>query len=109
MEDSSHVEAVLADLVRKEYVKVFSTLKEAQDHVGSQDLTTNKLALITSERDGILKHRLILDCRVSGTNSSTTKHERIVLPRIGDLIRDALLIKKLEGQGKKRHFLVVDF
>ena len=109
MEDSPHGEAVLADLVRKKYIKIFNTLKEAQEHVGSEDLTMNKLALITTEREGTLKHRLILDCRVSGTNSSTTKHERIVLPRIGDLIRDALILKKMEGQGKKLHFLVVDF
>ena len=109
MEDSPHGEAVLADLVKKECIRIFSTLKEAQEHVGSEDLTMNKLALITTEREGTLKRRLILDCRASGSNSSTTNHERVALPRIGDLIRDALILKNMENQGNNLHFLAVDF
>ena len=69
----------------------------------------NKLALITVWKDGALKHRLILDCRVSGTNSTTRKFERVVLPRIGDLIRDALRLKAQKGPGQELTWLVIDF
>ena len=38
---------------------------------------------------GILKLRLVLDCRVSGANDKAVKRERIIQPRLWDVVTDA--------------------
>ena len=74
MDDSPHGEEVLGKLISAGYVIRYSSIDEAmQAHSGKEILVSSKLALITTEKEGQLKHRLILDCRVSGANASTTK------------------------------------
>ena len=50
----------------------------------------SKIAFITKETDNGLKYRLILDCSISGTNSHTRQWERIVLPKVTDVVNDTL-------------------
>ena len=64
------------------------------------DPVLSKLALISTFKDGVWKHRLVLDCRVSGSNSATHKYERIILPRIWDVIRDSLNLKAAQAEGE---------
>ena len=54
----------------------------------------SKGALISKLTDGVMKHRLVLACRVSGANSSTSAWERILLPKGWDLVRDSMRLKK---------------
>ena len=56
-----------------------------------------------------MKNRLILDCRISGSNDKTTKSERIILPRIWDLIKDALALANQLTSGEELSLLVCDF
>ena len=69
------------------------------------------MALITTTaKDGSLKHRLILDCRVSGTNSRTNKWGRILLPRVSDVLADSMLLKALrKEEGAEVTYYVCDF
>ena len=52
---------------------------------------------------------MILDCRVSGTNSATTKYERIVLPLVWDVVRNALGLMAGKVDGSEVSWLVCDF
>ena len=69
----------------------------------------SKLALISTWKDGAWKHRLILDCRVSGANSATSKYERIILPKVWDVVRDTLMMKARAEHGKDVSCLVCDY
>ena len=93
MEESPHANDVLEKLVKERYVLEFKDIGQAKRYLGGRTPVLNKMALITVMKDGALKHRLILDCRVSGANSNTRKFERVVLPRISDLLRDAPRLK----------------
>ena len=65
-------------------------LEETVKALGGASPTLSKLALITTMKDGVLKHRLILDCRVSGVNDHSHKIERVLLPSAWDIIHDTL-------------------
>ena len=69
---------------------------------GTADPILNRLALVTKvRRDGTLKHRLVWDLRRSGVNSLVRHGERIVIPRVLDVIQD---LSDLQGtlSGKER-------
>ena len=100
MEESPHANDVLDKLVKERYVLEFKDIDQAKRYLGGRTPVLNKMALITVMKDGALKHRLILDCRVSGANSNTRKYERVVIPRISDLLRDALKLKSKESPDK---------
>ena len=80
MESDEHGKELLEDLVKKGFVMAFDKHEDVVEYLGSQPVLS-KLALITTTKDGVTKYRLILDCRVSGSNSRTRKSERIILPR----------------------------
>ena len=109
MEESPYGEEVLGKLVKSAYVTEYPSIKHAMKAHGGKQIIISKLALITTEKDGQLKHRLILDCRVSGTNSATTKWERIVLPTVGDVIADVMHLKQRSGKDQPVWFYVCDF
>ena len=78
MEESEDGLEVLMGLVRSGYIKRSSTIRAAKKYLKGASPVMNKMALISAWKDGAWKHRLILDCRVSGTNSDTNKYERII-------------------------------
>ncbi len=85
---------VCLDLLRKMTSRGWAVelpdLRAAHKFLGTHSLTFNRLALITKERpDGSLKHRLVWDLRRSGVNQFISPGERVVLPRLGDVIADA--------------------
>jgi len=80
IEDSPHGEEVLGDLVSKGFVAKFTDESEVKKLLDGHLPYLSKLALITTSKDGVLKHRLILDFKMSGINDRATKTERIVLP-----------------------------
>ena len=108
IEESPHGEGVLNDLVKSGFVKVFPDEQSAISYLEANPVVA-KMALISKEKDGVLKHRLILDCRVSGSNERATRNERIVLPRIWDAIRDGLELMLYGEPGHTLDFMVLDF
>ena len=84
---------------------------EVRSKFGGKLPTLSKLALITTIKDGVLKHRLILDCRVSGVNDAAIKVERILLPSAWDVIHDTLAMqaKVIPSAGETMKYLVCDF
>eukprot|EP00971_Amphidinium_carterae_P068255 1351575-Amphidinium_carterae.2 len=59
------------------------------------------MAMITKERDGRIKCRLIVDCRESGVNSMTVKAARLQLPGPIDVARDAMSLMEQSAPGEK--------
>ena len=106
MEDSPHGDEVLGELVNAGYVIKCKSIDEARRLLDGEPIVS-KLALITTEKDGVLKRRLILDCRVSGANSATAKYERIVLPKAWDVVRDSLVLLS-SGSGNRVRYFVCD-
>ena len=90
IEDSPYGLEVLEELVSKGFVMKLSDEAEVRSKMGGQLPILSKLALITTIKDGVLKHRLILDCRVSGVSDAAIKVERILLPSAWGAIHDTL-------------------
>ena len=107
MDDSPFAQEVLSKLVDSGYVIKCDGIEEAKSLLNNVTPVISKGALISKEKDGVMKHRLILDCRVSGTNSATRKWERIVLPKIWDIIRDVMHLWRDYPDGSLS-FLVCD-
>ena len=60
-------------------------------HLGVTGIILNKLGLVTKIKPGgSVKHRLVWDLRRSGVNALIRPGERILLPRVHDLVEDAL-------------------
>ena len=69
----------------------------------------SKLGMITKEKDGRIKRRLILDCRQSGVNERATKGGKLILPRISDTVDDALYLMKNCSEDQQIEWLILDF
>ena len=80
IEDSEYGQEVLDDLVAKGFVMRYNTVEEAIEALGGTSPTLSKIALTATMPYGVLRHRLILDCRVSGVNDHSHKIERALLP-----------------------------
>ena len=80
----------MADLSASGSVKKFLTKADLDHSLKGAAPVLCRLALITTEKNGQLKHRLILDCRASGSNSKAVRRERILLSLAWDAIRDTL-------------------
>ena len=69
----------------------------------------SKMACLVSEKDGRIKIRLIHDLRRSLVNSQVSEEERLVLPRLSDLIRDVLDLLDLLQADEEVHIFGGDF
>ena len=65
--------------------------------------------MVKNESDGIIKYRLILDCRVSGSNDAAERRERILLPKAWDIIRDIMALRKNCKSHEEVFLFVLDF
>ena len=87
-------------LIEKGHAVKYDEWKDVLAEFG--DALVSKLACIIKVReDGTKKVRNVLDLRRSGYNEHVNLEERIVLPRLGDLIKDAvdLSLAVREGGG----------
>ena len=69
------------------------TLRQLENQVGP--VTLNKIGVIAKQVNEVTKLRLIHDLKRSGVNQRVVITERVILPRLSDLVEDLLtLIKK---------------
>eukprot|EP00435_Cladocopium_sp_Y103_P030056 s3225_g7.t1 len=96
-------------LIDTGFVKAFGSHGDLTAWVGGQP-HLSKLGMITKEKDGKVKRRLILDCKESGVNRLAASGGRLLLPRISDAIDDALyLMSQSEGDKQERvEWLILD-
>ena len=70
----------------------------------------SKLAcIIKVKRDGRTKIRLVIDFRRSGVNGRVSACERVVLPRIADVLSDGMWLLSSAERGEDVELMVCDF
>ena len=78
-------------LINTGFVESFSTHQQLSEWLGGRP-HLSKLGMITKEKDGKTKRRLILDCKESGVNKKASGGGRLLLPRVTDIVDDALYL-----------------
>ena len=67
------------------------------------------IRVLSKFRYGKVKHRIIFDAKESGLSSATSNPERVLLPRVADILVDTMeLLRNLNPNGFME-FLVLDF
>ena len=112
--------AEMTNMVNRGWIKRFASKHKAKAFVKGR-LVVSKLVVISKEKrfkdkkgqiKKKLKRRLILDLKKSGVSGASAKHERVILPRLLDVIFDTLELMKGKGRDRRntkvRH-LVLDF
>ena len=96
-------------LIEKGYAVKYDEWKDVLAEFG--DALVSKLACIIKVReDGTKKVRNVLDLRRSGYSEHVSLEERIVLPRLGDLIKDAVDLSLAVREGGGEVFgMIADF
>ncbi len=84
-----------------------STRAELERRFGT--ITTSRIGVIAKVKNHVEKLRLIHDLKRSGVNSRVTMHERIVLPRLRDLIDDILWAISTLQEDEDWETLVLDY
>ena len=93
----------------KNFVATFSTLKETVDFLDGEQPVLSRLGLIVKTRAGKTKKRTILDSKQSRVKHASSKSERIVLPRVRDVINAALHLSSICDYSESVSFLVLGF
>ena len=104
VEYSEDVKQLIYEAHGKGFCSIYDSLEEAERDVG-KSLTLNKLGLIVKITETARKARIIWDMRESGINRLCDQGERILLPRVSDIVEDTL---KLLRENRKPIFLAVD-
>ena len=96
-------------LIDKGFAKLYHSWDEVM--ADFESVLVSKLAVIVKEReDGTQKVRLVLDLRRSGYNNVVKCEERIVLPRLKDLVDEALsLMEENSATDSSVFLLIADF
>ena len=90
------------------YAKVVGTLADAKRRYG--EVAVSKLACIVKDRpDGTKKVRLVVDLRRSLVNALVVAPERIVLPRLRDVLMDAVNLVRECQHNEQIEAMVSDF
>ena len=104
------VEAELTRLCGKGYILKYTSWEELNQQF--QGVIVSKLAAITTEKpDGSVKLRLIVDMRRSGLNEHVVLNERILLPRLRDVVKDVMSLQAQQSSKGEEgvELAVVDF
>jgi hypothetical protein len=89
-EDPSTTAMLLQNMVDKGWALSHTSWGSLTSALSSKDITLNKLALLSKVKpNGDIKHRLVWDLLRSTVNSVVQQGERVVLPRVSDLVKDA--------------------
>ena len=101
-ENEDAAEGELQRLIERGFAMILS-VDEAKEKF---EKGTSRLALISEQKDsGVIKHRLIIDLLRSGGNSRAKVPERIILPRVIDVVKGIQeLWKRAGGQEQGPEF-----
>ena len=95
-------------LIATGFVRSFNNYKQFEQWLGGAP-HLSKLGMITKEKEGRIKRRLILDCKESGVNQKAQKGGRLILPRISDAVEDAMQLMHCTTEGQQAEWLILDF
>ena len=87
-EDAPTATSLLEHMVEQDWADSYSQWDDVTRALG-EGVVLNKLALLSKTKsDGSVKHRLVWDLRRSGVNFAVKQGERIVSPRLSDVVAD---------------------
>ena len=93
---------ILQNMVKEAWALSFTSTDALCKHLGVEGVILNELGLVTKIKpDGTTKHHLVWDLRRSGVNRLIPPGERIVLPRVQDLIEDAFELHRAATAGER--------
>ena len=88
----------------KGFCTIYDSVEEAEKQIGVRPVL-NKLGVIIKEKQNSRKARIIWDLKESGVNQLCSQGERILLPKLSDVVHDVLEIYR---KGGRPRFLAVD-
>ena len=89
------------------WLELFSTEAEAEAKYGK--VVCSRIGVVEKWKHGEQKLRLIHDLRRSGVNQQVVMTERVILPRISDLIEDVLAVEEALEPGENWECMIADF
>ena len=97
-EDVATAVELLDHMVAQGWADALPSWEEVIDSLG-EGVVLNKLALLSKlKADGTTKHRLVWDLRRSGVNLAVRQGERVVLPRLSDVVADLRELASLDTE-----------
>ena len=101
------VKGVLRKQEAAGHCKCFDSMEKLTSYLEVDTVVLSKLALISKTRaDGSVSHRLIWDLLRSRVNESVRLSERIILPRLQDVVEDSLELAR--GSEHPVEYMVLD-
>ena len=88
----------------KGFCTLYDSMEEATAEVGRTPVL-NKLGVIVKQKGETRKARIIWDLRESGVNNLCSQGERVLLPKLSDVVGDAIEVIRSGGSPK---FLAID-
>ena len=110
-EEPQNVKDMLGKMKSRKCCRTFTSLEDLARALGvdTSAVTLNKLGLLSKEKpDGSFKYRIIWDLSRSRVNAAIRQGERIILPRLLHIIRDALELAQFLGLGEDLEFYGID-
>ena len=110
-DDPTVVSNILEKMRNKKFCREYSDMPSLAAALGTdtRSITLNKLGLVSKQKpDGSWKHRIIWDLLRSRVNQAIRQGERIILPRLLDMVRDVMELKAILGAGGDNEFYGID-
>ena len=108
-EAGEHAKAEVKRVVDSGFAQVFDDWEEATATLGD-DVVVNRLGcVVKTKANGEIKARLVTDLRRSGGNGRCKVRERIVLPRVLDLVHSVLRMLRHWGCTSFVELVAIDF
>ena len=104
VEEQEALRGLIQEAVDAGFCTIYSSVEQAEAELGRTPLL-NKLGVIVKEKDSGRKCRIIWDLKESRINRLCHQGERVIVPKLTDVIHDALCIYR---KGGRPRFLAVD-
>ena len=112
MDDDQDALAEITKMYERGWLERYQNYQEVVDALGVKPVLS-KLGIIEKISSGKLKRRVIVDSKRSGVSAAARKPERIVLPRIQDLVDNTLkqmiVAKDRNDDDMTSEWVVIDF
>ena len=108
VDDDDMAEPEVDRLIATGFVKAFDNYNSFVTWLNGKP-HLSKMGMITKEKDGRTKRRLILDCKESRVNERARKGGKLILPRVSDVVDDTLYLMRQCTAGQQVEWLILDF
>jgi hypothetical protein len=107
IDDDDDAKLEILNLHQKGLIEKFSSYEDVAWYLGAKP-SISKVGVLEKISGGKIKRQVIVDSKRSGVSLATRKHERIVLPRVLDVVYDTLH-QLSEVRKSRRHDLITEW